>query len=716
MSTEGTLELVETSPKGMDPVIGQATTNLGDYLVRTGKIGSSEDFQRVRDDALNIVRRCLPFNGPDGDRTGLVVGYVQSGKTMSMETVVSIARDNGCRLIILLAGVTTNLLQQNAERFKKDLRTANEDGGWAIITSQAGKGSEASAQQQLSQACGEWRSDLYAESEKRTLIFAVLKNHAHLDWMQRVLTSGGIDLRGMPALVLDDEADQAGLNVSADEDSPSKTYVKIGALRASLPHHTYLQYTATPQAPLLISIDDMLSPAFAELVSPGAGYTGGETFFGDAANAALIKAIPAVDHFKPGKPPEDPPDSLTEALATFFVGCAVARNRKYPRVRSMLVHPSQRTDDQQQFNLFVTAILGRWHTDLIGNDVEARDQALEELKVGYDELTKTQDDLPAFEDLIPALRVSLGRKVVKVVNSADASEVDWEGAEEHVLVGGEKLNRGYTVEGLTVTYMPRDAGGFNADTLQQRARFFGYKGRYLGLCRLYLHPVVAQAFVHYVRHERDIRKQLSEFRGKPLRTWRRAFFLDAKMKPTRANVLSEPLQRVKRNQWWRQSYPHADTATVKANTALVAELLADVPFASDERWHAKHRTADVAIAKVIDFLSRYHAPIDSHGLVGSLVMLTDLMDRDASCQALVVLMDGGETRDRKLDGDRVPLFQGRSSARTKQGYVGDEHVREAQVPTLQIHRVHLTTLNKVQYFLALFIPGADDVVVQETDD
>ena len=64
-----------------------------------------------------------------------------------------------------------------------------------------------------------------------------------------------------------------------------------------------------------------------------------------------------------------------------------------------------------------------------------------------------------------------------------ASEIDWTNSSSHILIGAEMLNRGYTVEGLTVTYMPRNsASKSNADTIQQRCRFFGYKLSYLESC------------------------------------------------------------------------------------------------------------------------------------------------------------------------------------------------------------------------------------------
>ena len=59
-------------------------------------------------------------------------------------------------------------------------------------------------------------------------------------------------------------------------------------------------------------------------------------------------------------------------------------------------------------------------------------------------------------------------------------QINWGQSYSWILVGGQAMDRGFTVEGLTVTYMPRNLGIGNADTVQQRARFFGYKRAFLG--------------------------------------------------------------------------------------------------------------------------------------------------------------------------------------------------------------------------------------------
>jgi Z1 domain-containing protein len=666
------------------PALGETIHGLGDYLVNTGKLSSPEEFERVRRDALAIVRRCQPFNSPDGKRTGLVVGYVQSGKTQSMTAVAAIGRDNGCRIIVVLAGVTNLLLHQSAKRFQKDLRGASGRSVWRIESSSDGLG-ETTAQHLL-QAVAEWRNPAFAHLEQRTLVFMVLKNHAHLVDLRDLLMRA--DLRGIPSLVIDDEADQAGLNTSPDVPQASTTYQQIAAVRAALPHHTYLQYTATPQAPLLIALDDMLSPAFAELVQPGDKYTGGQAFFGPSSTDGLVIPIPPDDLFKPGSPPDHPPPSLVEALRVFFVGCAVAATRGKPVPRSMLVHPSQRTADHGRYLGWIVEIIRQWSQTLRSSDSADKQDVFDEFRAAYAMLQRTDANLPPFDDLAQRLELSLGRVSLKEVNTQDGSEIDWDNADEHILVGGEKLNRGFTVEGLTVTYMPRDAGGWNADTLQQRARFFGYKQSYLSICRLYLHPDVIAAFRSYVRHEEDIRKQLAEHRGRPLREWRRAFFLSAQMRPTRRNVLSDPYYKIPRDRlWFVQRYPHIDPEAAQRNMTRVLTTETGLSFAKRDGFF-EHGAAEALLADLFrDLLVSYEVRgNDVASWYGQLVTIGDIIESAPETKALVLRMSG--ERKRTADAGAVTLHQGRTAGKT--GYPGDaKMLGDGDQVTIQIHTVHV---------------------------
>lgn len=697
------------------PTLGETTAGLAEGLVKKGTLPDVAAFEPVRQDALAIVKNCWPFHGPDGSKTGLVIGYVQSGKTVSMEAVSAIASDSGCRIVILLAGVTTNLLNQNATRFTQDLRAAAGNRVWKIFNSQSGF---AAAQQGLRQAVEEWKDKNVSEDDQQTILLLVLKHHAHLERLRELLSK--LDLRRIPAIVLDDEADQAGLNTSVRKGEESTTYSQIGRIRRCLPHHTYLQYTATPQAPLLIALDDMLSPAFAELVRPGKGYTGGQTFFGNGATD-LVKTIPDVDLFKPGSPPDEPPESLLDALRVFFVGCAIAALRNGPIPRSMLVHPSPRKNDHRVYLTWIQEVINRWSVSLASTNAADRREAIEEFEDAYSELVKTDSCLPTLEELSTKLLFGIRRVSLKEVNSEDGSEIDWNNGAEHILVGGEKLNRGFTVEGLMVSYMPRDAGDWNADTIQQRARFFGYKQKYLALCRLYLHPDVIHAFRAYVRHEEDVRSQLAEHRGKPLREWRRAFFMDAKMRPTRRNVLADPYFRVKVDTpWFVQEEPHSDEEAAGRNRTSLSTLREHVTF-HPEKGFFEHLVAEIDLATVFrDYLLSYEVRGgDVPGWYGQLVTLRDVLESDPSARVVLVAMAG--PRERSLvNGDEVKLHQGRSSAIGEDKYPGDAKMADGALVTIQIHTLKVKYSSE-RYLdnvtaLAIHIPKElrkDDVVAKE---
>lgn len=709
-------EELHPSASATYPVIGESTEGLGEYFVRTRTLSDAEAYKPIRRDALAIIERSRPFSDGDGTRTGLVVGYVQSGKTLSMTTVSALARDNGCRIVILLAGVTTNLLQQNANRFKHALRGASGRAtAWRVFNSQDGLG--ATDLQALKQAVAEWRDPAFSEMDRQTFLYLVLKNHAHLKQLHKHLSE--VKLSGIPALILDDEADQAGLNTRVDDPDGSTTYRQIKLVRDALPHHTYLQYTATPQAPLLIALDDKLSPAFAELVEPGDGYTGGLAFFGPESPAGLVKSIPAEDLFKPGEPPEIPPESMLEAMRVFFVGCAVMSLRGGPAPRSMLIHPSPRTSDHKRYLGWVSEVIKRWTATLRGQDEDERRDTLKEFREAHVDLLKTDQSLPAFDDVVQRLLVSLGRVSLKEVNSEDGSEIDWDNADEHILIGGEKLNRGFTVEGLTVTYMPRDAGGWMADTVQQRARFFGYKSKYLPLCRLYLHTDVIRAYRAYVVHEEAIRKQLAHHRGKPLRDWRRAFFLDAKMRPTRRNVLADPYYRVEaKHLWFVPRYPHADLEAVSRNQKRLLAIQSKSKFESRDEYF-KHQVAEVSLKEFYrDVLVDYdvRGP-DLPKWYAQLVTIGDIVDDDEDPTARMLLVRMHESRERKAVNGALTLHQGRSSSQDEaDAYPGDAKMCDENLVTVQIHWVDVKDGGPMGVAaLAIHIPDRlrrDDVGVQ----
>ena len=351
-----------------------------------------------------ILGRCTPPTQA-GHRTGLVVGHVQSGKTLSFTTVIALARDNGIPLVIVAAGTKNPLLGQTVERLLADLRVNGIPGPprWLHI-----RNPDTASRQTIEHAIEEWRDPTIPRAEKATLLLTVMKQHQRLDNLNTLL--GSLDLDGVPALIIDDEADQASLNTRVNQNAESTTYSRLVALRRHLPSHTFLQYTATPQAPLLINIIDVLSPQFVKVLEPGEGYVGGEIIF--APNRPYARVIPAADIPAPNNPLGDPPPSLLEALRLFFVGVAAGLPTWGPANpnRSMLVHPSRTTDPHYQYFQAIETVVGEWRRilALAAGDADRR-ELLEDFKEAYDDLITTEPGLAPFAELAERLPAALRR-------------------------------------------------------------------------------------------------------------------------------------------------------------------------------------------------------------------------------------------------------------------------------------------------------------------
>jgi hypothetical protein len=151
--------------------------------------------------------------------TGLVVGYVQSGKTLSFTTVIGLARDNGFPLVIVVAGTKTSLLTQSHDRLIKDLDVEGGEGLPAWIMEKNPREQGGRYEQLLKQTIANWRDASRDADEKPTLLLTVLKQNQRLSSLTALLQK--LDMKDVPALIIDDEADQAGLNVKVRQGGES---------------------------------------------------------------------------------------------------------------------------------------------------------------------------------------------------------------------------------------------------------------------------------------------------------------------------------------------------------------------------------------------------------------------------------------------------------------------------------------------------------------
>ncbi len=718
-----------------NPVFGEETESL---LSRVFE--SDEDAkEKVKEETYHIMQLCGDPESETNNDTGLVFGYVQSGKTLSFTTLTALARDNGYQLVIIIAGISTNLVNQSYQRLQKDL---NVNQGhlrkWVMLNNPQDPYKNPQDKNTIKRELDSWKNDQTPEHLKKTLLITVMKQKDHLPNLISVLRQ--IDLNGVPTLIIDDEGDQASMNTRASANAKreangevltelemSTIYRRIRELKSILPHHTFVQYTATPQAPLFINIMDNLSPNFIQLLNPGDKYTGGMAFFKE--HHYIIKNIPYSEVYSEDNLITEIPDSLAEAMRIFFLGVSAGWHKLkngitkgVSRNRTMMVHPSRLVDDHGIYHNWVNNTKGQWAKILIERDDSdiSKIQLIEEFKNAYLDLKANINDLPLFEELLLDLGHYIRGTAVEELNSKAGSLVDWNSNYSFILVGGQAMDRGFTVEGLTVTYMPRNKGVGNADTLQQRARFFGYKKDYLGFCRVYLDAENIHLFTEYVDHEEDIRNKLESHKlsGKHLNALKRQFVLDEMFKLTRKNVLSDDLERNKfGNAWLRIKAPHDTDFIIEHNKQVHKDFLNKYSsHFEDDEGHSKrtdeqkHLVAKISLKDVYeDLISKlkYTRQSDSSSFTSLKAVIALYTDEFPPEESFVYLIKKGRSRKRSLNkkDEILNLFQGKNPKNGEVIYPGDDKIREINHVSIQIHKLDLkdTDYNEV-ISLAVWIP------------
>ncbi|MDE0371280.1 MAG: hypothetical protein OXI73_01860 [Rhodospirillales bacterium] len=689
--------------------------------------------EAVIEAAASILARGTHPTSPQDDRTGLVVGYVQSGKTLSFTTVIALARDNGYRLIVAIAGTSTSLLNQSIRRLRNDLYVDDVDGylRWSTFTNPDDtEGNWRSIEQVLD----EWRDPLVPQNERPTVLITVMKNHRHLANLFALLNR--LNLSDVPTLIIDDEADQASLNTLVNRGRESTTYRRLLELRDTVPCHTFLQYTATPQAPLLINIIDALSPDFVEVLEPGEDYAGGRSFFSETRG--LVSVIPYEDVPTDDNPLVDPPGSLLDALRVFLVGVASGliqgRSRSNAN-RSMLVHPSRETVQHQEYRIWIGQVFDEWRRVLALPEKDPdRVDLLQDFQDARSNLVLTVPDLPYFDELKAMLPRAFRLTSIEEVNTRagrGTPSIDWSRSYGWILVGGQAMDRGFTVEGLTVTYMPRGPGVGNADTIQQRGRFFGYKRPYLGYCRTYLEHDVLSAFEEYVEHEEEMRRQLQQVRasGSPLSDWKRAFVLSPALRPCRSNVIQYDYARGRyANAWFAPRTVLSAPSVINDNRRAVLSFLDDLTFSPNagspnrEPAQMHHVCRDVPMVDIInDLLVPYRltASRDTREITGVLLQLSHALEQNPDERCIIYRMSPAFARRRTVDANgRIRnLFQGAApvSPPSLRGstYPGDLAIHEHEEVTVQVHFVELSqdgmTVAENVPIVAIWIPRRMDL-------
>ncbi|MFF4163463.1 Z1 domain-containing protein [Streptomyces sp. NPDC001741] len=444
---------------------------------------------------------------------GLVVGYVQSGKTTNFTSVMAKAADRGYKLFIVLAGIHNGLRRQTQARLVQQLVEPNPS-LWSQLT---GLDHDFTPQENP--------ASYFGKNNKTHVLCVVKKNATVLRKLAKWLDKASDYLADCPALIIDDEADQA--TVATKSINPL-----ILSIMSSLPRSAYVGYTASPFANLLIdpSAENLYPKDFVVNLPKPLGHFGTEVLFGryaldgeDPENLDdghdMIRTVPDEDvsAVRPTTRAEtegfEPvvTETLRRAVEYFWMVTAARRVRGVTNPHNtMLIHTSVNTTVHNSFKHPLKRLRDRAAQSL--DDP----RFLSRLRENWDEETARviaedfgETKVP-FDQLAPQLAAVLRDCRIIMDNSSSEDRLDYEnGPVVAIAVGGNTLSRGLTLEGLSVSYFVRAVSAY--DTLLQMGRWFGFRNGYADLPRIWMTDELAEWFRHLATVETEMRRDIDVY-------------------------------------------------------------------------------------------------------------------------------------------------------------------------------------------------------------
>lgn len=502
-------------------------------------------------------------------RQGLVVGHVQSGKTGNYTGLICKAADAGYKVIVVLSGIHNSLRAQTQIRLDEGfLGYARQWNDPATTRVPVGVGEIDPTVVADSVTTRDDRGDFNAAKAQgfqihaggNVLLFVVKKNIKVLqnliDWAKlsakKAVADGRFVVGDVPLLVIDDEADQASVDTKVQafdeetgqpdlEHSPTAINHLIRKLLETFERRAYVGYTATPFANVFIHPEgrtpeggeDLFPKHFIINLSAPSNYFGPARIFGrgdetlprQGVAPSRIRFIKDAGEWVPashrnGLVPryngaDAIPPSLEEAIRAFVLSSAARRARgQMTDHKSMLIHVTRFTAVQRvvhrQVAEYLSALKDRWrarHTtagETIGTDMRGMWHAdFQATSAAHGEVPLSWEDVEA--EVWPVLELIR----VNLINAKASDALIYEEHKKsglHVIaVGGDKLSRGLTLEGLSVSYFLRSSRMY--DTLMQMGRWFGYRPNYEDLCRLYLSSELAEWYGHITDAAEELRQE-----------------------------------------------------------------------------------------------------------------------------------------------------------------------------------------------------------------
>ena len=429
---------------------------------------------------------------------GLVIGQIQSGKTANIEALVCRAVDFGYRFVIILCGRTNALRRQTQFRF--DTEVLNETGLWSKLTNYGDNDFK--------------KGSLDIDSSINKPKIAIIKKRPNVLKKLREKFQDTPELKNHPCLIIDDECDDASIDTNANkaEFDPTKTNIEIRNLIKSFNKVVYVAFSATPFANVFIDAnnpDDLYPEDFIFLLETPEGYTETRDFIEKYKNNFIITT------------PNDSKNiqqELKKAIYSFILSCCIVKedNIDLPKNNfSMLIHPSHKKNEHTKYEREVKEIV-----KVLKSHLE-HPKFYPNIKTEFETLYKEDFSISniSFEKVFKHYRYFILKLEVKKLNSEKSTDEDddqrvlkyQEKDKVYIVIGGNILARGLTLEGLLVSFFTRESKGKHQyDSLLQMQRWCGFRQDYLKYTKIYTTERLKGDLTVLCDIEKEFRKDIEE--------------------------------------------------------------------------------------------------------------------------------------------------------------------------------------------------------------
>ncbi|MDK8663200.1 Z1 domain-containing protein [Corynebacterium coyleae] len=482
----------------------------------------------IANEASDLIVNMTP--DPESDEPyaakGLVVGFVQSGKTTNFTAVAAKLADYNYRMVIVLAGIHNALRAQTQTRLEKYL--IPRTGRWVSVTGKDHDFDLVDLNKSSSDSNKRLTASYFLSNKGKTSLLVVKKNATVLRKLRKWLGQPESLklLKQNHVLVIDDEADQASVETATINPL-------IRDILGMLPKSTYIGYTATPFANVFIDptvSDDLYPRDFIYPMPRPEGYFGPEMIFGrEVVNGDgdssidgydMVRIIPEEDEFLYRPKTKDEVDSfvpkitdeLRRALHWFLLATAARWHREGPINSSMLIHTSFNTVVHESYRVPLQKEL-----DFLRDSVHAGVvEVIADLNTLWNEEVQRVDfpqGAPSeqFETLMAFLPEVLDDCRIIIDNSRSLDRLSYEGKSHNtvIAIGGNTLSRGITLDGLVCSFFIRPSNTY--DTLLQMGRWFGFRQGYEDLPRIWMTETLRRNFRHLALVEYEMRLDMEVY-------------------------------------------------------------------------------------------------------------------------------------------------------------------------------------------------------------